>query len=170
MSGTASPIGYISQTHIFYILFAGSIAAVCADTWSTEIGTFFKSKTINILTFHKVKQGESGGVSIYGTIGALCGAVIISCVSLFWLENDKLFFFLTIASAGFLGSIIDSILGASIQAKFKCKVCSEITERKFHCGTKTEFVRGVKWINNDLVNFFTALSGSALVMLLIKII
>ncbi len=162
--------GYIFQTHIFYLLFTGSIAAVCADTWSTEIGTFFKSNTINILTFRKVEQGESGGISIYGTIGALFGAVIISSVSLFWLENNKLFLFLIIAISGFLGSLIDSIIGASIQAKYRCKVCSKFTERKFHCNEKTKFVNGIKWINNDIVNLFTALSGSVIVLLLIKII
>lgn len=170
IAGLLVIISYLFQNEIFFILFCGSIAAVCADTWATEIGTLFKSKTINILTFREVEQGRSGGISLFGTIGAFLGAVIISCVSLFWLENDVIFFFLIIIIAGFLGSLLDSILGSAVQAQYKCKICSEFTEKSFHCNSGTEFIKGVKWINNDAVNFFTSLSGSILAFVLIKII
>ena len=162
-------VNQIYQKEILFFLYAGTIAAVCADTWATEIGTLFKSKTINILNLREVGQGVSGAVSIYGLVGAFLGAVSVSIASIFWFEFDKIFFFLIIVTAGFIGSLIDSFLGTAVQAQYKCDVCSEVTERKFHSSKKTNLISGLKWMNNDTVNFFTSISGSALTLILLRI-
>ena len=43
----------------------------------------------------------------------------------------------------------------------KCHLCGKITEKKFHCnGNPTTAFKGIKWVNNDVVNFFNTVSGS----------
>jgi uncharacterized protein (TIGR00297 family) len=141
----------------FYPLYLGAVAAVTADTWGTEIGLWFHHKTISINRFTIVEPGSSGGVSLLGFLGGIIGALIISASSLFWLEESRIV--IVTVSAGVSGSLIDSILGGLAQAAYRCRICHKITERKEHCGAPTEFVGGVRWINNDLINGLCAFTG-----------
>ncbi len=162
-------LNYFFPSELFYIVFVSSIAAVCADTWSTEIGTFKQAVTVNILSFKEVQQGISGGVSFPGTIGGVLGASIIAASSLLWLGLKHINYVIFIIFAGMIGNLFDSILGASLQAKYKCNVCSKITERSFHCGQNSLLIKGFKIINNDVVNFATAAIGGLFGFLFIQI-
>ncbi len=150
----------------FYLLYIASLAAVCADTWATEIGTWKKTKTYNVLNFKPIEQGVSGGISIVGSIGAFMGTIVIALSGLVWNELHLFQYFLLIILSGLLGSFFDSYLGATIQLQNKCYVCKKITERNIHCGKESSFYRGYKWLNNDLVNFFGGLGGVLLIIIL----
>jgi uncharacterized protein (TIGR00297 family) len=141
----------------FYVLY---IASMCADTWGTEIGTFFKNKTYSIITFREVDAGVSGGVSLLGTLGSVAGALIIVLVSSHWIEN--VWMLLIIACLAFISSLIDSLLGSTIQVQYKCNICKLDTEKEIHCETKTNLYSGIKFFNNDVVNL-----SSGIVILLI---
>lgn len=158
----------LQSSELIYIAYVSAIAAVCSDTWSTEIGTMVKTKTINIFNLQEIEQGLSGGVSINGFLGAVIGSFLITVSAIPWLNNLSVVM-LIIFLSGILGSLIDSILGASIQAKYKCNICGDITETLIHCGEKTYKKSGVKWINNDVVNF-AASSFGALVPILISML
>ena len=61
--------------------------------------------------------------------------------------------------------MVDSILGATVQAMYYCPACEKETERRIHnCGTRTRPMRGVTWLNNDVVNFIATLFGGLLAM------
>lgn len=153
-------VNLFSENEVLFFAYLGSLAAVCADTWATEIGTMKETLTYNILNFKKAEQGFSGGVSLNGTIGALAGTIIISCSAVFWIHLNLIYYFCLIIFAGLLGSFIDSILGATLQSQNKCGVCGKIIESKYHCGIQSSHYRGIKWMNNDTVNFFAGLTGS----------
>jgi uncharacterized protein (TIGR00297 family) len=161
---------YFNPLELLYIVYVSMIAAVCADTWATEIGTLYNTKTINILSLKKVEQGISGGISLPGTIGAFAGSFVIALTSLPWIESNITAVLFIIVISGFSGNIIDSILGASLQAQSKCIICSSITERKIHCGKQTELVKGLRWINNDAVNFGTGISGGIFSLILLDMV
>lgn len=151
------------NNELFYLMFVSFLSVACADTWGTEIGTIRKRKTFDILTFKKVNQGISGGISVVGLIGSLLGSFTISLSSIYWINKTNFFLIIIV---GFIGSLIDSILGKLIQAQYKCLNCGITTEKKFHCQQSTEQVSGISWINNDWVNFFSGLSGSLFFLLI----
>ncbi len=153
---------YLSDFSIdwLYWAFLASLASATADTWETEIGSFSKSLPINILTWKRVPKGYSGGVSLLGTSGGVLGAAtIVFIAALMEFIQWDVMLIIVIVFSGFLGSIIDSILGASIQAKFKCEVCGKSTERVAHCHEETTHVSGILWLDNDWVNVAGSLSG-----------
>ncbi len=148
---------------VWYFLFLGSIAAVTADTWGTEIGVFSRIMPRNILNFKKVPPGTSGGVTILGFLGGLAGSFIIvflGGLATQRYEQVPVILLYLIIGAGLFGSVIDSIIGATIQAQYKCPNCGKITEKKIHCQDyETTLVSGLKFIDNDVVNAACALSG-----------
>ncbi len=159
LGGVLVVINHFCPNMIWYLTYSGIIASTCADTWATEIGTMTKHKTFNILKFRPVEQGSSGGVSFTGFAGSLLGALFVSLISVLWIDNNRIDFILLIVSAGFTASVIDSILGASVQIQYKCTECKRIVDKKMHCEIETEWYRGIKFINNDFVNLAAGLSG-----------
>ncbi len=152
-------INYFYPQELFYTVYVSCIASMCADTWATEIGTLIKTKTVDIVSFKKVEQGISGGISLPGTIGSIAGAFVIAATSLPWMEFNYLLNTIVIVVSGFIGSVADSILGSKIQSMYKCVICNSITERKSHCNNETVLFKGIRWMNNDAINFSASLSG-----------
>jgi uncharacterized protein (TIGR00297 family) len=150
---------WLNPSELFYIIYVSILAAVCADTWGTEIGTMFKQKTYNIIGFRKAEQGISGGVSFIGTLGGILGAITIALSTFYWVKDNYLLYICIIIFAGFIGSLADSISGGIIQAQHKCIKCSQTTERAIHCGEKTKLVRGFDWITNDIINIICGITG-----------
>ena len=152
---------------IWYLVYLASLAAVTADTWGTEIGVLAKGSPRSILSFKKVATGTSGGVSLAGIFGGALGAALLALSGWFWLRETSLgVTFILIVCSGIFGSIVDSVLGSTIQAQYRCNVCGKITERVFHCGISSTLVRGTRWIDNDLVNWACAIAGGAALFLM----
>jgi uncharacterized protein (TIGR00297 family) len=122
------------------VLMLVSISVACADTLSSEFGMKFGKKTFGILTLKTLPKGVSGGVSWFGFGGALLGAVVIGFFRMdyFWI----------IVISGFLGSVLDSILGLLFQAKYKRN--GQITDIE-----SGELVGGYRFITNDMVNILS---------------
>lgn len=94
-----------------------AIATSSADTWGTEVGLFSKNtKTISITRFTQVKAGTDGGVSLYGTIGSFIGSALIGGIYTYTLSEKDITIFLIITFSGFMGSLIDSIIGDRFQS------------------------------------------------------
>ena len=156
----------------WFLVYLSILAAVTADTWGTEIGTLFHHQHRLITTFQKVPMGTSGGITFAGTAGALVGALVIAASSLPWMRNNAFNMpeFLLIAFVGFLSSGIDSLLGATIQAQYKCPKCSQVTEKKNHCnGMESRLTKGLRWVDNDVVNLFCSISGAVLFYFALKL-
>lgn len=113
-----------SQSHntIFLLGFSGAVATACADTFSTEIGQAEANPRL-ITTLKKVPVGTNGGVSLPGLCASLLGSGLISLVGLaFWfdLQMSKRTILLLLCIcllSGFLGGILDSFLGATVEDK-----------------------------------------------------
>ena len=57
--------------------------------------------------------------------------------------------------------IVDSVLGATLQAQRHCDRCDEPTEQVAHrCGALTRQTRGLRWLDNDGVNAAATVAGA----------
>ncbi len=152
---------------VLYIMYLGSLAAATADTWATEIGVLSKSDPRHIIKFSKVPSGSSGAISFVGTFGALIGASVLAMTSFSSQIEISVYIFGLIVFAGFFGSIVDSILGATVQAQYQCTKCKKITEKLIHCEVYvTTQIKGKKWIDNDFVNLCCTASGAIFIYIL----
>lgn len=152
----------ISPESIWYFLFVSTMAAVTADTWGTEIGVLSNSSVRSILNFKKVSKGTSGGITLVGISASLLGSLSVAILGIlfpFAPYKMKLEAMVFITLAGFLASLADSFLGATIQGQYLCGICNKFTERKLHCHQNTTLKRGWKFINNDMVNFLCSVLG-----------
>jgi uncharacterized protein (TIGR00297 family) len=150
----------------WFHLYLSALAAVTADTWGTEIGTLFNNQPRSIVTMKKTAVGASGGVTLHGTLGALAGAWTVAASGQPWLDNRELLFL--VALAGFLGGLVDSLLGATVQAQYRRPVCARTTESHRRCcdNVPTMHISGLRWVNNDVVNLCCSISGAAIFYLL----
>ncbi len=100
-----------------------SICAAFSDTLSSEIGRLSIIKPRLITTFKKVKTGTDGGVTILGlTAAAIIGAITIVYFMIAPQIFNSSFIYTTqsiliIGIIGFLGTIIDSYIGATLERK-----------------------------------------------------
>lgn len=152
----ASLVGYES---FFFALFVGAMAAANADTWSTEIGTLSRRPPRSILTGRAVAAGTSGGVSPLGLLASLAGGLAIGGIAA--AAKGDAWYIAAGTMAGIGGSVIDSLLGASIQRLCWCPRCEQPTERLVHrCGARTVRKRGLSFVDNDIVNLLTSFAGA----------
>jgi len=164
--GICCAIGfYFTKNDIFYIAYLASLASAAADTWATEIGTLLGKKPRKITNFKKCLPGESGGITIPGTVASILGAASIGITGYLLSDSIDLNIFSFIIIAGVFGALVDSFVGATIQAQYKCPNCKKVTEKLNHCDDyETELLKGAKWINNDLVNLVCTLSGTLIIL------
>ena len=141
---------------------AGALAAATSDTWATEIGTLAGGAPRSIISGRPVPTGTSGGITLAGTLAALCGAAFVAALawSFRWPASAA------ILLGGLAGSTADSLLGATIQARRWCERCEAATERAVHdCGSPTRPSGGLRWLDNDGVNLAAALVGALAALL-----
>lgn len=163
---TAAAIGsLIHPSPVWFPLAAGAIAASAADTWATEIGTLSDHPPRLITTREVVPAGTSGGVTWAGTFAGLAGATFIGLLAL--LTGWGLRLALAAVAGGIAGSLIDSLAGATIQRRRWCDQCNKPTERLVHnCGTITSPHGGFGWVNNDVVNAISSITGAIVGLIL----
>jgi len=154
----------ISQEQgLWWAAFVGTMAAVNADTWATELGVLSPTPPRLVTTGEIVEKGTSGGMTILGSLASLAGAALIGLGAAVLRPEMGVGLSLAVAAGGgMLGSLVDSLLGATLQAIYFCETCQKETERypRHSCGTETRQVRGLSWLNNDWVNFLCALFGA----------
>jgi len=143
--------------------FTGALATANADTWATELGVLSPSSPRLITSGKPIAPGTSGGVTLLGMAASALGACSLGFF--FWagqgFRKSLIPMPLLALFSGMIGSCFDSILGATLQAMYYCPACKSETERRIHrCGARTQSLRGIEWMNNDMVNFLATASGS----------
>ncbi|KAI3342218.1 integral membrane protein DUF92 [Ustulina deusta] len=123
-------------------------AAVCADTFSSELGILSRTepRLITSLTLRKVPRGTNGGVTVWGLVAGFLGSMIIITTSLMflpmcgdhtsgkisggrpWAMNEKVIFALGMTIWGTLGSLLDSFLGGWLQRSVRDVRTGKIVE------------------------------------------
>lgn len=169
----AAAIAHLFVDHpLLYVATAGAFATVNADTWATELGVLSRKPPRLITTGRVVEVGASGGITPLGAAVSLAGAVFIASlagagalVGRTGAGAAKVAASATVG--GFVGSLVDSLLGATLQAVYYCPSCGKETEQRIHrCGTAADRIRGWTWLNNDWVNFLSSAAGALIAVAL----
>jgi len=153
----------------WYLAYLGAFAAAAADTWATEIGTLSRRMPRLITTGRRVPGGTSGAISITGSLGALAGAWSVGISAVAFLPEmapgiQPWAAFGLVVSAGTAASFIDSLVGATLQGRYRDPASGGETEHAFHAGRPNDLVRGVRFVNNDRVNLIGTLFGAVVVL------
>ncbi|MCA9322436.1 MAG: DUF92 domain-containing protein [Planctomycetes bacterium] len=91
-----------------------SLAAAFSDTMASEIGTWQGGVPRDILRWKRVPTGQDGGVTAGGLAAAALASGGLAALTLPWLGASA---FMPIAIGGFVGNLVDSILGATIEPR-----------------------------------------------------
>ena len=106
-----------------------------------------EANRVALRALRPLSRGESGAISLLGTLAALLGAALLGAfANAAWLA---------VTLGGFLGALADSVFGATLQAQWwdeQKKRWSEIPQGKPG--------RGVNWMRNDAVNILATLIGA----------
>lgn len=127
---------------IFKVAFVAAFATATFDTISSELGQIYGKKPILITTMRSVPVGTDGAISVEGTIlGILSAAFIGAEAYLLHLINLQSIAIVILAS--FVGTTVESILGATIERR--------------------------NWISNEVVNFINISTGAGISLFLAKV-
>lgn len=145
--GLAAVLGYAAssagivpaESELFLFAFAGSVAAAMSDTLSSEVGSVFDEPLL-ITTLEPVDPGTDGGVTWQGTLAGFVGSAIVAVLSFGFFAEVGAVGAAIIATAGFVGMLVDSVLGATLE------------------GTR---------LGNQGVNFLATLSGAIFCALIV---
>ena len=149
-----------------------SLASACGDTWASEIGSAIGGapKLIYKPFSEAVPVGTNGGVTIYGTLASFGGGSVIGVgyvlavflfkqvpliyrgdvVELDYHTVDGVFRFLMLSGvAGFMGSVVDSYIGAIFQFSGINDKTNKVSEHKSEC---KQHISGFDILDNNMVN------------------
>ncbi|KAK9268455.1 hypothetical protein L1049_000206 [Liquidambar formosana] len=143
-------------------LIGGIIGHYCCcngDTWSSEIGILSDDQPRLITTFKPVRKGTNGGVTKTGLLAAIAaGSVIGLTFVLIGFFTTKCTYDVALkqlmviplsALAGLCGSVIDSLLGATLQFSGFCSVRNKVVGKP---GPTVKKISGLSILDNNAVN------------------
>ncbi len=170
--------GLAGEPSLVLAAFLGVMATVTADTWATELGVLSPHQPRLITSGRLVEPGTSGGITLLGTSAASTGGLLIGVAMLCFFAvgqaitgqplNLSMLWWMIPAGllSGLVGSMVDSWMGATVQAIYRYPSGKETERSCGRDGTPNTFVRGWPWMNNDLVNFLSSLTGAATAILM----
>ncbi|KAJ3430697.1 transmembrane protein [Anaeramoeba flamelloides] len=151
-------------------MFAGFYCSSLADTLSSEIGIASKGLPRLITKpWKKVMRGTNGAVSLLGFLASLFGGFAIGMnfyihylLYHYGLINNQNVmynnyksqwpFVIICVFTGFFGSLVDSILGATLEPTLFCTVKNKIVKLR---SPTTITITGHNILSNNLVNFIS---------------
>jgi uncharacterized protein (TIGR00297 family) len=129
----------VTGNHIWLLAATAALAEAGTDTVASEVGQLSSHTVLLITTWKRVQAGTDGGITLTGTIAGTVAALVIALVA----EQGGMVAHAQVwipVVAGFVGMLIDSVLGATLQRR--------------------------SWINNETVNFLSTLAAAGLAVLI----
>ena len=162
------------QATFFSLACLAAFSCSCGDTWASEVGSVLGGVPRLITTGARVPKGTNGGVTLVGLIVSFAGGAVVGFayfVTLL-LFVDLSEHSLTVSSqvpvvligglSGLLGSLIDSVLGATVQfSGYSEKLGRVVNENS----PGVKHISGMNILDNHQVNFVSSLLTAIIVPL-----
>lgn len=127
-------------TSLLLLGYVASFSTKLSDTCASEVGKAYGKRTYLITTLQAVPRGTEGAVSLEGTLAGVMASVAIALVGWGVGLIDLLGVLLCVLAA-FIATNIESVIGATLQAK-------------------------IGWLTNEVVNILNTLIGALAAVLL----
>ena len=150
-----------------------ALSCCCGDTWASEVGSVIGGRPRLITTLRPVPAGTNGGVTTVGVVCSVAGGAVIGLTHylsllVLWREGlqeggtrvDQLELVLVGAASGFLGSLVDSLLGATLQFSGWSEKLGRVVSSP---GPSVTHVAGADVLDNHTVNFLSSLITAILI-------
>ncbi|KAJ1964187.1 hypothetical protein GGI12_001591 [Dipsacomyces acuminosporus] len=161
--------------------YVGFYACCAGDTWASELGTLSSNWPILITTLKPVPPGTNGGVSKLGLLSSFAGGATVGLAAdiALWIQYfagyrsgalPKIPYNLVGSLLGTLGSLIDSLLGATIQASYlvNSKAVSDLSKEELKRLKDVKLIAGINILDNNMVNVAASLATTTIAILLQK--
>lgn len=147
----------------------GHYSCCNGDTWSSELGVLSEAQPRLITTFKPVRRGTNGGITKAGLLAAAAAGCVIglafvlpglftrSCTNDAFLKQLLVIPLSTLA--GLAGSLIDSLLGATLQFSGFCSIRNKVVSKP---GPTVKRISGLRILDNNGVNLVSILLTSML--------
>ncbi|KAF5748628.1 Integral membrane protein-like isoform 1 [Tripterygium wilfordii] len=148
-------------------LIGGIIGHYCCcngDTWSSELGVLSDAQPRLITTFKTVRRGTNGGVTMAGLLAAAAAGSVIGLTHVVFgffttqctydVALKQLLVIPLSALAGLCGSLIDSLLGATVQFSGFCTVRNKVVGKP---GPTVKKISGLSILDNNGVNLVSVM-------------
>jgi uncharacterized protein (TIGR00297 family) len=102
----------LTSSDVLAAAFVAALGAAFADTAESEVGQIYGRAPRLITTLGKVLPGTDGAVSLAGTLAGIAAAALTAVLGLALGLIDDPTSMLLVALAAFLGTVVDSLVGA----------------------------------------------------------
>ncbi|KAI7899387.1 integral membrane protein DUF92-domain-containing protein [Cokeromyces recurvatus] len=142
--------------------YVGHYGCCAGDTWASELGILNKEWPILITRMKKVPPGTNGGVSGLGLAASLAGGALVGLSGAFTLALEQpchgfAWELIVLGSfAGLGGSLIDSLLGATVQQSLYSEDRKKIVPEKVKEDENIKVISGIPLLDNHQVNILSS--------------
>ncbi|KAF6166979.1 hypothetical protein GIB67_030672 [Kingdonia uniflora] len=146
----------------------GHYACCNGDTWSSEIGVLSSAQPRLITSFKPVRKGTNGAVTKTGLLAAAAAGSVIGLTFVLFgffttncpdLALKQLLVIPLATMAGLFGSLIDSVLGATVQFSGFCTVRNKVVGKP---GPTVKKISGMSILDNNGVNLVSVMLTTVL--------
>ncbi len=159
---------FITDAPVFLLAAMSGIAAAMSDTASSEIGRRRSEFAYRIGSFKKIQSGQSGGVSLSGTLAGIFFSFLIAILGGLISPIIGVYDILLIGSVGVAGNFVDSVVGDRFQLKARSNGAEPWMD--YNETSAARFFKGVSWIDNDRVNLISTTASCILAMMVAMLI
>ncbi|KAJ2336020.1 hypothetical protein GGH91_005352 [Coemansia sp. RSA 2671] len=159
--------------------YIGFYSCCAADTWASELGTLSSDWPVLITTLKQVPPGTNGGVSKLGMLASFAGGALIGLTAdvAMWVQYfgayksgalPRIPYNMLGSVFGMLGSLLDSLLGATVQASYAVnkRIASDISANELSQVKGAVLVAGRDVLTNNMVNVVASVSTMAIAIIL----
>ncbi|CAB9517766.1 Transmembrane protein 19 [Seminavis robusta] len=172
--GVDSPLSMANfgyQGNRLTLAYVAFFACCAGDTWASELGVLAKQPPrLVTMPWRTVVPGTNGGVSLAGTLASatggaamgLCHGLLLPLAPGQWIRDTYMLTVVGLAS-GLFGSLLDSLLGATLQATYYDTKRRIVVKKKN--SPNTENCGGWAFFSNEAVNVVSTIATAVLAAL-----